>query len=400
MGRGQRAGPISPVLPPGGRRRDHRRPARSGRQGGGPERQGGRGRRSPPAGPADRSRRSPVLVELDHVVKEFAVTSGAVVQRKWGRSRPSRTCRSPSARARPSASSVSPVAARRRSAAWWWPSSGRHRPDRASRARTSSGSRGRALRRKRRDMQMMFQDPYASLDPRMRVGTILREPLTVQRIGTRDEQRRHVMRTARRGGAQPECRSSCTRTSSPGGSASASDWPGRWRSSPADRGRRAGVGPRRVDPGADPEPAEGAAGSARPHLPVHFARPGRREVHGGQDRRHVPGQARRDRPGTGRLRADSAPLHEGADRHDPGGRPHPEGAPRTAYPRRAARRRSTRPRDAGSAPVAPSPRSLCAEEEPPLRPFGEGHLAACHFPLQTPVGPAAAELVPTAAGPA
>ena len=33
-------------------------------------------------------------------------------------------------------------------------------------------------------MQLMFQDPYASLDPRMRVGTILREPLVVQGIGT------------------------------------------------------------------------------------------------------------------------------------------------------------------------------------------------------------------------
>jgi len=43
---------------------------------------------------------------------------------------------------------------------------------------------------------------------------------------------------------------------------------------------------------------------------------------------------------------------------------------------------------------------ICAAEEPPLRPFGDGHLAACHFPLQTPTGPAAAELVPTAASPA
>ncbi len=47
--------------------------------------------------------------------------------------------------------------------------------------------RRRALRRARRDLQMMFQDPYASLDPRMRVHAILREPLDIQGIGTRRE---------------------------------------------------------------------------------------------------------------------------------------------------------------------------------------------------------------------
>jgi peptide/nickel transport system ATP-binding protein len=44
------------------------------------------------------------------------------------------------------------------------------------------------LRTKRRDMQMMFQDPYASLDPRMRVVTILREPLAIQGIGNKKQQ--------------------------------------------------------------------------------------------------------------------------------------------------------------------------------------------------------------------
>ena len=48
----------------------------------------------------------------------------------------------------------------------------------------------------------------------------------------------------------------------------------------------------------------------------------------------------------------------------------------------------------------PFAQDICAAEEPPLRPFGEGHLAACHFPLQTPLGPVAVELVPTVAGPA
>jgi len=33
----------------------------------------------------------------------------------------------------------------------------------------------------------------------------------------------------------------------------------------------------------------------------------------------------------------------------------------------------------------PQAQDLCAEEEPPLRPFGPGHFAACHFPLQTPL---------------
>lgn len=46
----------------------------------------------------------------------------------------------------------------------------------------------RQTRRRRRDAQMMFQDPYASLDPRMRVLTILREPMAIQRMGTRREQ--------------------------------------------------------------------------------------------------------------------------------------------------------------------------------------------------------------------
>jgi oligopeptide/dipeptide ABC transporter ATP-binding protein len=49
-------------------------------------------------------------------------------------------------------------------------------------------NRGRALRFARRDLQMMFQDPYASLDPRMRVHACLREPLVVQGLGSAREQ--------------------------------------------------------------------------------------------------------------------------------------------------------------------------------------------------------------------
>jgi oligopeptide transport system ATP-binding protein len=41
------------------------------------------------------------------------------------------------------------------------------------------------LRRMRREMQIVFQDPYSSLDPRMTVGDIVGEPLVVHRIGSR-----------------------------------------------------------------------------------------------------------------------------------------------------------------------------------------------------------------------
>ena len=49
-----------------------------------------------------------------------------------------------------------------------------------------------ALRAKRRQMQMIFQDPFASLDPRLTVARILAEPLVIHRIGSRPERRRAV----------------------------------------------------------------------------------------------------------------------------------------------------------------------------------------------------------------
>jgi oligopeptide transport system ATP-binding protein len=48
------------------------------------------------------------------------------------------------------------------------------------------------LRRMRREMQIVFQDPYSSLDPRMTVGDIVGEPLIVHGIGTRKDRRIRV----------------------------------------------------------------------------------------------------------------------------------------------------------------------------------------------------------------
>jgi ABC-type oligopeptide transport system ATPase subunit len=50
------------------------------------------------------------------------------------------------------------------------------------------------LRRMRREMQIVFQDPYASLDPRRTVGAIVAEPLEVHGIGTRSSRRETVRR--------------------------------------------------------------------------------------------------------------------------------------------------------------------------------------------------------------
>ena len=48
------------------------------------------------------------------------------------------------------------------------------------------------MRLARRDMQIIFQDPYSSLNPRMRVGDIVEEPLVIHRLGSKDERRARV----------------------------------------------------------------------------------------------------------------------------------------------------------------------------------------------------------------
>jgi oligopeptide/dipeptide ABC transporter ATP-binding protein len=51
----------------------------------------------------------------------------------------------------------------------------------------------RTLRAMRREMQMIFQDPFASLDPRLKVGAIVAEPLVIHRIGDRASRRKAVV---------------------------------------------------------------------------------------------------------------------------------------------------------------------------------------------------------------
>ena len=64
--------------------------------------------------------------------------------------------------------------------------------------------KGEELRRVRREMQLVFQDPYASLDPRMTVGDIVSEPLVVHRVGSRRARRETVRRLLEVVGFNPE----------------------------------------------------------------------------------------------------------------------------------------------------------------------------------------------------
>jgi peptide/nickel transport system ATP-binding protein/oligopeptide transport system ATP-binding protein len=60
-----------------------------------------------------------------------------------------------------------------------------------------------AMREMRRHMQIVFQDPYASLNPRMRVRDIVAEPLVIHGIGTRSGRRERVAELLRLVGLDP-----------------------------------------------------------------------------------------------------------------------------------------------------------------------------------------------------
>ena len=341
---------------------------------------------------------APVLVTIDHVVKEFAVTSGALVQRKIGTvkavSDVSLTIRRGETFGLVGESGCGKTTMGRMVVALETPTSG----DVHSRTRTSSGSPGGRCAGSRRDMQMMFQDPYASLDPRMRVGSILREPLTVQGIGTHEEQRQQVLRMLEEVGLPPR---------------SAELYPHEFSGGQRQRiglARALALEPKLIV--AD-EPVSALDVSIqaqilnllkelqeRHDLTYLFISHDLAIVKYMADRIGVmylgklveigPARdiyTRTVHPYTQALIA-TIPVADPTSGNS--GRDHIRGElPSPLDPPSGCRFRTR----------CPFAQDVCAAEEPPLRPFGEGHLAACHFPLQTPTGPAAEELVPAAAGP-
>lgn len=88
------------------------------------------------------------------------------------------------------------------------------------------------LRKMRRHMQMIFQDPYASLNPRMTVGSIIGEPLEIHNIGNVTERRERVQELLALVGLNPNFINRYPHEFS-GGQRQRIGWPVRWQPTPS-----------------------------------------------------------------------------------------------------------------------------------------------------------------------
>ena len=126
-----------------------------------------------------------------------------------------------------------------------------------------TGMHRRGLKAMRRQFQIIFQDPYSSLNPRMTVRQILEEPFLIHGLGTRD------------GSAAPGCSDLLQEVGLAEGAPGAlpprilrrpapapGDRPGPGPPAAADGGRRAGQRPGRLHPGPNPQPAGASCRSA------------------------------------------------------------------------------------------------------------------------------------------
>ena len=145
---------------------------------------------SGPSSPSEDERHDALLV-IDHAVKEFAVTRG-ILQRKTASVKAVSDVSIDVGRGETfglvGESGCGKTTLGRLIIGLERPTSGTIRFD----GEDLSRLRGETLRTRRQHFQLMFQDPYSSLDPRMRVGSILREPLIAQNVGSRKGRERRI----------------------------------------------------------------------------------------------------------------------------------------------------------------------------------------------------------------
>jgi oligopeptide/dipeptide ABC transporter ATP-binding protein len=249
-----------------------------------------------------------------------------------------------------------------------------------------SSLRGAELRRKRRDLQLMFQDPHSSLDPRMRVGSIIGEPLAIQRLGSRRAQRDRIFELLSEVGLP---RNAVER------------YPHEFSGGQRQRiglARALTLNPRLIV--AD-EPVSALDVSIRAQVLNLMKR--LQASHGltyvviSHDMAVVKYMAQRiGVMYLGKL----VEIGSGQDIYERAAHPYTAGLIATIpVPKPTVERAKQGAAIRGELPSPVNPPSgcrfrtrcpfaqeLCAAEEPALRSFGPGHMAACHFPLQTPDG--------------
>ena len=251
------------------------------------------------------------------------------------------------------------------------------------------GKSRRDLRPLRRQMQMIFQDPFASLNPRKRIGQIIGDPLDLHGLASGADLKRRVQELLDRVGLHPEHYNRYPARVLRWAAAADRHRPGAGSASEADHRRRTGVGPRRVGAGPDRQPAQGPAGRARPVVSVRGARSRRRPARVRPGRGDVPRQGRRE---LGHRRAVTEPIHPYTN------------ALLSAVPipdpkRNAARERVVLEGDVPS-PIDPPPgcrfhtrcpwaTEICSADEPDLLERASEHVAACHHPRNVEEVPSA-----------
>src|SRR6202163_2374396 len=161
--------------------------------------------------------------------------------------------------------------------------------------------RKKELRPHRAQMQIIFQDPFSSLDPRMSVGGIVGEPLRIHRLGSAKDRTARVAELFERVGLRKTHMPHYPHQFS-GGQRQRIGIARARALAEAHRRRRTGFVPRCLHSGADPQLDDGPAARARLGLSLHFAQSGRGRAHKPLGRRDV------SRPDRG-IRRQGLPLH-------------------------------------------------------------------------------------------